>query len=100
MKTFLVYTSLGITGVIALGCCLIVPLWIFGVPGIENEYARGWMMSFMLILLYPLFWAINLCAFIIMAQGNEKRSVVALLPALALIPFACFMFMAFRMMGF
>lgn len=42
------------SGVIAGVCVLLVPLWILGVPGVQNEYARGWNMGLRVIFLYPL----------------------------------------------
>jgi hypothetical protein len=40
--------------VIAGLCILALPLWILGVPGVQNEYAKGWNMGLTVIWFYPL----------------------------------------------
>ena len=45
-----------VTGIPAGLCPLVLPLWVLGVPGIDNEYARGWKMGASVIILYPVAW--------------------------------------------
>ena len=44
------------TGIIAGLCLLVLPLWIFGVPGVDNNYAKGWSMGLSVLFFYPLSW--------------------------------------------
>jgi hypothetical protein len=53
----------------ALLCWLAVPVWILGVPGAENEYARGWKMGLSVILAYP---AIILPVFIAWRKAGKS----------------------------
>ena len=45
-----------LTGVPAALFALIIPFWIMGVPGVENDYARGWKMGLDVIMYYPIAW--------------------------------------------
>ena len=47
------------TGIIAGLCLLVLPLWLFGVPGVANESARGWQMGLSVLFFYPLVWLGN-----------------------------------------
>jgi|GEM_PF-2379009 len=47
------------TGIIAGLCLLILPLWLFGVPGVNNNHARGWQMGLSVLFFYPLSWLGN-----------------------------------------
>ena len=42
-----------ISGMGALACIGMIPLWILGVPGTTNSYAKGWMMGFQVLWMYP-----------------------------------------------
>lgn len=42
------------SGLVGIACILVLPLWLFGVPGVQNEYARGWNIGLTVIWLYPL----------------------------------------------
>jgi len=53
---------LAVTGLLALLCALALPIWILGVPGVENEYARGWLMGLQVIIAYPMCWAATFAA--------------------------------------
>jgi len=55
MKEFCVI-SLSIGGVLAGLCLLALPLWLMGVPGVDNSYAKGWKIGLFAILIYPLAW--------------------------------------------
>lgn len=48
-----------ISGVSAGLCVAALPLWAMGVPGVENQYAKGWKMGLTVLLIYPLAWLIN-----------------------------------------
>lgn len=39
----------------AVLCVGAIPLWILGIPGTENNYAKGWKMGFAVLYLYPAF---------------------------------------------
>ncbi|MGB0911419.1 MAG: hypothetical protein ACPGYT_13735 [Nitrospirales bacterium] len=47
-----------ITGCFAALCIGVLPFWIMGVPGVENNYAQGWNIGFDVIMYYPLAWII------------------------------------------
>lgn len=59
----------GLSGMVASLCILIFPIWILGVPGIDNEYARGWEMGLNVILLYPFSCALNYIPYLLV-QGR------------------------------
>ncbi len=44
------------TGAFAALCVLVIPFWIMGVPGAENNFARGWNIGLDVIMYYPLAW--------------------------------------------
>ena len=47
-----------ITGWVAALCIGVLPFWIMGVPGVENDYARGWKMGLDVIMYYPIAWVL------------------------------------------
>jgi hypothetical protein len=62
-KVLLICTWI-VTGAISAVCLLAIPLWMFGIPGIENEYARGWRLGFFTIIAYPGLWASAFVAYL------------------------------------
>lgn len=48
--------SLWLSGVIAVLSAVALPLWLLGVPGVDNAYARGWKIGLNVVLVYPLSW--------------------------------------------
>lgn len=48
-----------ISGVAAACCLLLLPLWILGVPGVDNPYAKGWNIGLSVLWIYPLSWLLN-----------------------------------------
>lgn len=48
--------SLRIGNVVAVLCMLAFMPWVLGVPGVQNDYARGWMLGFKIVTFYPLVW--------------------------------------------
>lgn len=46
-----------VTSLFSILCMVAIPLWIFGVPGVDNDYARGWRMGLTVIIAYPIVWA-------------------------------------------
>lgn len=48
------FNLVAIFSIIIAGLCILaLPLWILGVPGVQNEYAKGWNMGLTVIWLYP-----------------------------------------------
>src|SRR5262245_60450974 len=45
-----------VTGLIAALSVLALPLWLMGVPGVENSYAKGWKIGLWALLIYPVLW--------------------------------------------
>ena len=66
---------------IAVLCFLFILPWGFGVPGVQNEYARGWKIGLTVILLYPfsicLLYGSNLIIWILFL--NRKLSTINLM---------------------
>ena len=58
-----------VTGIAAGLSILFVPVWIMGVPGIENEYARGWRMAFSSLLCFPVAYVLTSCT----SQDIKKK---------------------------
>jgi len=44
------------TGLFAVLCAGAIPLWILGVPGVKNDYARGLELGMFVIVAYPFAW--------------------------------------------
>jgi len=62
-----------ISSVIAVFCVVALPFWIFGVPGIEGDYAKGWSMGLTAIIRFPIFWLIILIISTILKTFYKKR---------------------------
>lgn len=89
------------SSVIASLCVLILPLWILGVPGIENDYARGWGMGLNAILLYLLSYLLNYALYFFLTRmssiGQLRYQQINRFVAIALlIVFTLRMIQAFR----
>ena len=50
-----------VTGAFAVLFALIFPVWIMGMPGIDNAFAQGWRMGFEVIRWYPITWLTLFC---------------------------------------
>ncbi len=37
-----------------MGCVLMFPIWLLGIPGVDNEYAKAWENGLILLVLLPL----------------------------------------------
>lgn len=64
-----------LSSTVAALCVLALPMWALGVPGVENQYARGWKMGLNVLLFYPLAWFINYAPYFLARQkvGDETR---------------------------
>ncbi len=64
-----------ISGAIAGLCMLALPLWLLGVPAVENQYARGWRMGLNVLLIYPVVWLFNYVSYFVMRNriGEQSR---------------------------
>jgi len=85
-----------LTGAAAVLCILVLPLWILGVPGIENEYARGWEIGLWVIVFYPVLWLATLAISRLLIWITERAgandsvdSALELAAALALLGLFC-----------
>ena len=50
--------ALSVSGVLAGLSLLALPMWLLGVPGVDNSYAKGWKIGLFAVLLYPIAWLI------------------------------------------
>jgi hypothetical protein len=68
-------TSLWIGNAVAVLCMLAFMPWVLGIPGQpENDYARGWMLGFMVVVFYPMVWLGMLIARRIkLRRANEPK---------------------------
>ncbi len=64
-----------ISSIVAGLCLLALPMWALGVPGVENQYAKGWKMGLNVLLIYPVAWFINYAPYYVMRNriGAEIR---------------------------
>ena len=64
-----------VSGIVAGIFVLLLPLWILGVPGVDNQYAKGWKMGLNVLLLYPPGWLGNYAIFCISKKlsANSQR---------------------------
>jgi hypothetical protein len=77
------------TGLLAALCVLAFPLWILGAPGVENEYARGWLMGLQVLIAYPLCWIATLTVWFIRSRKAVKKSNPAIDPMVLLMLVLC-----------
>ena len=87
----------GFSGVVAGLCILIFPLWILGVPGVDNEYARGWNMGLNVILLYPVACALNYVPYLFVRARLSRLSLLRWQQIMTAIAIALFVLAAIRM---
>jgi hypothetical protein len=76
------------SGTFAALCVLGIPLWILGVPGTQNAYAKGWEMGLGVILKYPAAWlAIYLPYFVLnkLLPTKAHQPLQALVGTLAIL---------------
>lgn len=43
-----------VSTILAVLCLVALPLWILGIPGVENDYARGWKLGLGALVALPL----------------------------------------------
>jgi len=55
-------------------CGLAFPIWIFGIPGTDNQYAQGWYMGLNVILVYPIASSINYISYLLLHRRMSERS--------------------------
>lgn len=93
-----------LSGVVAGLCVLVLPMWALGVPGVENNYAKGWRMGLNVLLIVPLAWFCDYVPYFLLRNrvGEETRLrwqfVSAAIAVLILLAAAARMFQAFRTM--
>ena len=64
-------------GLVAALCVLAIPIWILGIPGVNNAYATGWTIGLFALLLYPLAWSIVMIVWLALRKrksGEGARS--------------------------
>lgn len=66
------WTTVILTMGISALCILALPIWILGIPGVENEYARGWKMGLLTIGITPVMGVI---LFLVTILRNKIFSV-------------------------
>lgn len=87
----------GFSGIVAGLCILIFPVWILGIPGIDNEYARGWNMGLNVILLYPVACALNYIPYLFVRGRLSRLSLLRWQQVVTAIAIALFLLAAVRM---
>jgi hypothetical protein len=55
---------------------LALPLWLMGVPGVHNSYAKGWKIGLFAVILYPIGW---LCVFTFWRVARKQTTAEHLL---------------------
>jgi hypothetical protein len=53
---------------------LALPMWALGVPGVENDYARGWKMGLHVLLIYPVAWLVNYAPHFLLRKKLSSES--------------------------
>ncbi len=64
--------ALCVSGVGAVLSLLAVPVWLLGVPGVENSYAKCWSVGLAAVLGYPILW---IGAFIVWREMHKQAGV-------------------------
>lgn len=67
--------ALALNAVIFSVGILAVPIWVFGVPGVQNEYARMWQLSLGTLLIYVGFTFVLLVISIVKEVTKKKGKV-------------------------
>jgi hypothetical protein len=68
--------SFGLAAGTAFVCLLAFLPWVLGVPGVQNEYARGWNIGFKVISIYPCVWLVMALArklWVRITKSEKKR---------------------------
>jgi hypothetical protein len=64
--------ALSATGLVAGLSVLALPLWLMGVPGTQNSYARGWKLGLYAVGSYPVVW---FCLFTFWRSAKKQATV-------------------------
>ena len=94
-----------ISSTIAALCVLTLPMWALGVPGVENQYAKGWKMGLNVLLVYPLAWFLNYAPYFVLRNrlGEAARlhwqSISSAIALLCILIAAYRLIQAFRTMS-
>lgn len=68
-RTFL---FMGITWVV---CLLTLCLWVLGVPGVQNEYARGWALGLKTLYHYLIGCSLLLGSYFLVAKISQRLRI-------------------------
>lgn len=65
-----------VSGIFAGLSVLGLPLWIMGVPGVDNNYAKDWKMGLDVLLVFPVVWLFNYAPYFSMrgSVSDETRA--------------------------
>lgn len=90
-----------ITGLAAVLCVVAFPIWILGVPGVQNKYAKGWGMGFEVIVAYPIAWLVNFVVFYRFdaAKRVQYESISSIVSICLLLVAVARMIQAFKTMN-
>ena len=78
-----------ITGAFAALCVLVLPFWIIGIPGVRNDFARGWEMGLDVIIWYPISWIVvfSIALFLKKIMGISHQRSLDVVVSICLILF-------------
>lgn len=63
-----------VSGLFAALCLLGLPLWILGVPGVEGQYAKGWIMGLYVLLIFPGVWLLNYIPYFLFGRAANETT--------------------------
>lgn len=84
---------------------LALPMWALGVPGVENQYAKGWKMGLNVLLVFPIAWLLNYAPYFVMrnrlndTNRAQWQTVTGSIACLCLLAATVRMFQAFKTMA-
>lgn len=93
------------SGVVAGLSLLALPMWALGVPGVENDYARGWKMGLNVLLVYPPAWLLTYLPYFVMrnrlsdANRQSRQAVTGSFACIIFVAAAARMIQAFKIMA-
>ncbi len=56
---------------------LALPMWALGVPGVENDYAKGWKMGLYVLMVYPVAWLATYAPYFLARNKLSSQSRVS-----------------------
>jgi len=72
-KSRYVTVSLGLGHTMVVACILAFVPWLMGIPGVQGDYAIGWLVGYRVLTIYPIAWfALTVGRFVFVRHKSER----------------------------